>query len=156
MEVTYLEHQGDIVPSRVRQYVKREDAAGVLNAPFADLSIKWAGGGMISTAPDLVRFALALDAETILPSDVHARMTTPYQLADGTMSEYALGWRISTDGMGTWVAHSGGATGGSTRLLRLPERGAAVAVFSNVQNAEGLAEAARRLAEAALEHTPEP
>ena len=35
MEVTYLEHQGDIVPNRVRQYVKREDAAGVVNAPFA-------------------------------------------------------------------------------------------------------------------------
>ena len=151
MEVTYLEHQGDIVPNRVRQYVKREDSAGVLNAPFADLSIKWAGGGMISTAPDLVRFALALDAETILPADIHARMTTPYQLTDGTMSEYALGWRISTDEMGTWVAHSGGATGGSTRLLRLPERGVAVAVFSNVQSAEGLPDAARRLAEAALE-----
>ena len=156
MEVTYLEHQGDIVPNRVRQYVKREDAAGVVNAPFADLSIKWAGGGMIAAAPDLVRFALALDAETILPADIHARMTTPYQLADGTMSEYALGWRISTDEMGTWIAHSGGATGGSTRLLRLPERGVAVAVFSNVQNAEGLAETARRLADAALEHTPEP
>ena len=156
MEVTYLEHQGDIVPNRVRQYVKREDAAGVVNAPFADLSIKWAGGGMIAAAPDLVRFALALDAETILPADIHARMTTPYQLADGTMSEYALGWRISTDEMGTWIAHSGGATGGSTRLLRLPERGVAVAVFSNVQSAGGLPEAARRLAEAALEHTPEP
>ena len=68
MEVTYLEHQGDIVPNRVRQYVKREDAAGVLNAPFADLSIKWAGGGMISTAPDLVRFALATRCRDDPPS----------------------------------------------------------------------------------------
>ncbi|MCY4628910.1 MAG: serine hydrolase [Acidobacteria bacterium] len=156
MDATYLEHQGEIVPNRVRQYVKHDDDEGVLNAPFADLSIKWAGGGMISRAPDLVRFALALDAETILSADAHDRMTTPYRLADGTMSEYALGWRISTDDTGTWVAHSGGATGGSTRLLRLPERGVAVAVFSNVQSAEGLAETARRLAEAALEHTPEP
>ena len=135
MEVTYLEHQGDIVPNRVRQYVKREDAAGVLNAPFADLSIKWAGGGMISTAPDLVRFALAIDAETILSADVHARMTTPYQLADGTMSEYALGWRISTDDLGTWVAHFGRGyrrlhaaappsrtRSGSRRVLERPER----------------------------------
>ena len=88
---------------------------------------------MIAKAPDLVRFALAIDAGTILSADTHDRMTAPYQLADGTMSEYALGWRISTDEMGTWVAHSGGATGGSTRLLRLPERGVAVAVFSNVQ-----------------------
>ena len=151
MDATYLEHQGEIVPNRVRQYVKRADGAGVHNAPFADLSIKWAGGGMIAAAPDLVRFALALDAETILPANTHDTMTAPYQLADGTTSEYALGWRIATDEQGTWVAHSGGATGGSTRLLRLPERGVAVAVFSNVQSAEGLPEAARRLAEAALE-----
>ena len=47
--------------------MKSEDSPIVRNAPFADLSIKWAGGGMIATAPDLVRFALALDAETILP-----------------------------------------------------------------------------------------
>jgi len=156
MDATYLEHQGEIVPNRVRQYVKREDGAGVLNAPFADLSIKWAGGGMIAKAPDLVRFALAIDAGTILSPDAHDRMTTPHQLADGSMSEYALGWRIATDEMGTWVAHSGGATGGSTRLLRLPERGVAVAVFSNVQSAGGLPETARRLAEAALEHTAAP
>ena len=67
MDATYLEHQGEIVPNRVRQYVKREDGAGVLNAPFADLSIKWAGGGMIAKAPDLVRFALAIDAERSSP-----------------------------------------------------------------------------------------
>ena len=150
MDATYLEHQGDIVPNRVRQYVKSEDSPMVRNAPFADLSIKWAGGGMIATAPDLVRFALALDAETILSASVHDLMTTPYVLADGSASEYALGWRISEDDAGTWVAHSGGATGGTTRLLRLPARGLAVALTANVQSAAGLPEAARRLADAAL------
>ena len=150
MDSTFLEHQGNLVRHRVRQYVKSEGPEMVRNAPFADLSIKWAGGGMIATAPDLVRFALALDAGTILAPAVHEEMTTPYILADGTASEYALGWRISTDETGTWVAHSGGATGGSTHLLRLPERGLAVALTSNVQNAGGLPEAARQLADIAL------
>ena len=68
----------------------------------------------------------------------------------GSASEYALGWRISEDDAGTWVAHSGGATGGTTRLLRLPARGLAVALTANVQSAAGLPEAARRLADAAL------
>ncbi len=154
MDATYLEHQGDIVPGRVRQYVKSESAPLVRNAPFADLSIKWAGGGMIAAAPDLVRFALSLDAETILPASTHEAMTTPQVLEDGTVSEYALGWRISEDETGTWVAHSGGATGGTTHLLRLPERGVAVALTANVQNGSGLPEAARRLAEAALDAYP--
>ena len=150
MEATYLEHQGDLVPNRVRQYVKSDDANLVRNAPFADLSIKWAGGGMISTAPDLARFAIALDAETILRAETHDRMTAPFTLADGTVSEYGLGWRMSEDEMGTWVAHSGGATGGTTHLLRLPEEGLAVALVANVQSGAGLPDAARQLAEAAL------
>ena len=150
MEATYLEHQGDIVPHRVRQYVKSEEPPLVRNAPFADLSIKWAGGGMIATAPDLVRFALALDAETILSTATQGRMTTPTELADGSLSPYGLGWRVEEDEMGLWVAHSGGATGGTTHLLRLPERGLAVALTANVQSGEGLPDAARRLADAAL------
>ncbi len=147
---THLEHQREIVPNRVRQYVKRDDTAGVWNAPLADLSIKWAGGGMIATAPDLVRFALAMDAGTLIEAATHDEMTTRYVLADGTVSDYALGWRIAEDEAGTWVAHSGGATGGTTHLLRLPERGVAVALTANVQSGAGLADAARRLADAAL------
>ena len=150
MENTHLEHQREIVPHRVRQYVKRDGEAGVWNAPLADLSIKWAGGGMIATATDLVRFALAMDAGTLMDSRTQAEMTTRYVLADGTVSDYALGWRIAEDEAGTWVAHSGGATGGTTHLLRLPERGLAVALTANVQSGAGLPDAARRLADAAL------
>lgn len=150
MEATYLEHQGDIVPNRVRQYVKSDEPPLVRNAPFADLSIKWAGGGMISTAPDLVRFALALDAGTIISAETHGRMTTPMELADGSLSYYGLGWRMAEDEMGLWISHSGGATGGTTHLLRLPERGLAVALTANVQSGEGLPDAARRLAETAI------
>lgn len=150
MEATYLEHQGDIVPNRVRQYVKSDEPPLVRNAPFADLSIKWAGGGMIATAPDLVRFALALDAGTIISAETHGRMTTPMELADGSLSYYGLGWRMAEDETGLWISHSGGATGGTTHLLRLPERGLAVALTANVQSGEGLPEAARRLAETAL------
>ena len=150
MEATYLEHQGDIVPNRVRQYVKSDEPPLVRNAPFADLSIKWAGGGMIATAPDLVRFALALDAGTIISAETHGRMTTPMELADGSLSYYGLGWRMAEDETGLWISHSGGATGGTTHLLRLPERGLAVALTANVQSGEGLPDAARRLAETAL------
>ncbi len=150
MTTTYLEHQGPLVPHRVRQYVKADTPDLVANAPFADLSIKWAGGGMISTAPDLVRFALAIDDETLMAPSTHDMMTTRYELAGGTVSDYALGWRIADDEAGTWVAHSGGATGGTTHLLRLPARGLAVALTANVQSGGGLPETARRFADLAL------
>lgn len=147
MRRTYLEHPQTIVPHRARQYV-RGGPDGALNAPYADLSIKWGGGGIISTVEDLIRFHDALDTGKLLKPETLAEMYTPGTLADGTRIDYGLGWMIATDAQGRrWIAHSGGATGGTTYLLRDPVRGLAVAIMCNVQNAGGIAALARAVAE---------
>ncbi len=134
MTATRLEHQGDIVPRRSRQYVRR--GGRVENAPFADLSVKWAGGGIISTVEDLARFAIALDEGSLLKSSTLETMYEPMTLEDGSRTEYGLGWDSQADETGRrWIAHGGGATGGSTYILRLPERRFAVAIAANVQDA---------------------
>lgn len=153
MRSTRLERAEELVPHRVRQY----DRAGgsVRNAHYADLSVKWAGGGVISTAGDLARFHIALDQAKLLKPETMKEMYTPARLADGTVSEYGLGWGISTDSRGrTWISHSGGATGGTTYLLRNPEARLAVAVLCNVQNAPGLRKLAMAIAELALSMPP--
>ncbi|HWQ00084.1 MAG TPA: serine hydrolase domain-containing protein [Vicinamibacterales bacterium] len=155
MTTTFLEHAGAIVPNRSRQYVRR--GGGVRHAPYADLSVKWAGGGLISTVQDLARFHIALDRGRLLQRDTLELMYTPGRLADGTPIDYALGWRIERDARGRrWVTHSGGATGGSGYLLRLPEEGLAVALLCNVQEAGNLRELAYAMAERALAHASEP
>jgi CubicO group peptidase (beta-lactamase class C family) len=134
MTATRLEHQGEIVPHRSRQYVRT--GGRVENAPFADLSVKWAGGGMISTVEDLARFAIALDEGTLLKSSTLELMYEPMTLKDGSRTEYGLGWDSQTDDRGRrWIAHGGGATGGSTYILRLPERRFAITIAANVQDA---------------------
>lgn len=149
MKSTRLERAEDIVPHRVRQYVKRGN--GVENAHYADLSVKWAGGGILSTAGDLARFHIALDEERLLKPESLRQMYAPAQLADGTRTNYGLGWMITTDATGrTWVAHSGGATGGSTMLLRNPDAKVAVVVLCNVQDAGNLRKLAMDIAELAL------
>ena len=150
MTHTYLEHPQEVVSHRVRQYVKAGGNPRVRNAPYADLSIKWAGGGAISTVEDLARFHIALDQGKLLKPDTMERMYTPTRLNDGSQSDYGLGWMINRDADGhRWIAHSGGATGGSTYLLRDPARKLAVVVFSNVQDAGNLRDVAMRIAEAA-------
>ena len=135
MNATRLEHQGEIVPRRARQYV-RSGNESVRNAPFADLSVKWAGGGMISTVEDLARFAIALDEGILLKSETLEAMYEPMALADGSRTEYGLGWDTRLDGKGRrWIAHGGGATGGSTYILRLPEKRFAIVIAANVQDA---------------------
>lgn len=153
MTSTFLEHPQEMVPHRARQYVKA--GPRVRNAPYADLSIKWAGGGVISTAEDLARFHIALDEGRLLKPETLARMYTPARLNDGSETGYGLGWFINKDAQGRrWVAHSGGATGGSTYLLRYPEGKLAVAILCNVENAGDLRTLAMRIAETAMAGAP--
>lgn len=147
MRRTFLEHPDQIVPKRARQYV-RGPGGRPLNAPYADLSIKWAGGGIIATAPDLLRFDAALSGDALLKAATREQMYQPMVLADGSSSTYGLGWMVSREDGVRWIAHSGGATGGTTYLLRRPECGVGVAVLTNVQDAPGLRDVAMALASA--------
>lgn len=157
MKETRLEHPPEIVPNRARQYLRGGDGPGVVNAPYADLSIKWAGGGIISTVEDLLRFHIALDEGKLVRRETLEQMYTPATLNDGSKIDYALGWRIQTDQQGRrWISHSGGATGGSTFLLRDPERKLAVAIMCNVESAGNLGALARQVADAVLKSGPTP
>lgn len=148
MSSTYFDHVSAIVPRRARQYVR--EGRALLNAPYADLSNKWAGGGMLSTAEDLVRFHLALDEGKLLKPETRQQMYAPHRLSDGSMTTYGLGWASWKDpGRQPWIGHSGGATGGTTFLVRDPARGLAVAVLCNVERAQGLGALAERIAQAA-------
>jgi CubicO group peptidase (beta-lactamase class C family) len=151
MTSTYLEHQGNIVKHRSGQYVRVGGNGRVRNAPFADLSVKWAGGGMISTVEDLARFAIALDQGKLLKPATLETMYEPMTLADGSKTTYGLGWDSQVDAKGRrWIAHGGGATGGSTYILRLPERGFAVTIEANVEDAGDRRELAMKIAELVL------
>jgi serine beta-lactamase-like protein LACTB len=150
MRDTRLEHPDEIVPNRARPYVRRGD--GVANAPYADLSVKWAGGGIISTVEDLIRFHIALDEGRLLRRETLEQMYTPAKLNDGTPLDYGLGWRIQIDQQGRrWISHSGGATGGTTFLLRYPEGKLAVAVMCNLEGAGNLGALARQVADVVLQ-----
>ncbi len=149
MERTGLEFAERIVTGRAGQYVRRS-AGEFLNAPYVDLSLKWAGGGMISSAEDLARFHVALDGGSLLGEATRAGMYEPAELTDGSKTGYGLGWSVRTDSRGRrWISHSGGATGGTTYLLREPATGDAAAILANAEDVPGLARACRRLLSAA-------
>ncbi|MEJ2187622.1 MAG: serine hydrolase [Gemmatimonadota bacterium] len=111
-----------------------EDSLGVVTkAPEVDLSNKWAGGGLLSTASDLVRWALAVSGHRVLSDSMTERMWTRQALNDGTLGPYALGWRVETDGAGRRVVfHTGGAMGGGGVLYFLPDDGTVVAILGNL------------------------
>ena len=150
MTTARLEHPEDIVRFRARQYARdtRPAPAGPLrNAPYVDLSYKWAGGGIIASALDVAHFDIALNEGRLLRPETLQQMYTSARLTSGRETGYGLGWMLVKDARGrTWVGHSGGATGGTTYLLRHPESRTAVVLLCNVESAPGLAGLALRIA----------
>lgn len=145
MTSTFLERPRETVRWRARQYVRAAAPGTWFNAPYVDLSVKWAGGGMISSTLDLARFDIALNTGRLLRPESLERMYTPARLNNGTTTGYGLGWMIGNDGGRLRVAHSGGATGGTTFLLREPRSRVATVLLANADNVPRLRELAEQL-----------
>ena len=145
MTTTYLERPQEIVRHRVRQYVRGTTPLSWLNAPYVDLSVKWAGGGIISTAGDIARFDIALNQGKLLRADTLEAMYTSARLTNGNQTGYGLGWMVNQQGSRQFVAHSGGAMGGTTYLLREPKARTAAVIFANLDNVPRLRELAEQL-----------
>lgn len=152
MASTYLERPQEIVRYRARQYVRGPSPLSWMNAPYVDLSVKWAGGGLIATAADIARFDIALNQGRLLRPDTLERMYTPGRLNNGVLLGYGLGWMVSQQGSSQIVAHSGGAMGGTTYFLREPKARVASVVLANLDNVPRL----RDLAEQLLALAPRP
>jgi CubicO group peptidase (beta-lactamase class C family) len=140
-----LERPQDIVRGRARQYLRGVAPLLFLNAPYVDLSVKWAGGGMIGTALDVARFDIALNHGRLVKPETLEQMYVSGRLNNGWLTGYGLGWMVSQEGGRLLVAHSGGAMGGTTYLLRDPRARLSAAVLTNLDGVPRLRELALQL-----------
>ena len=128
-----------IVPRRARGYLRTEDGE-LRNAAWVDPSNRLPGGGLISTAGDMARFAIALMDGRLLSAESFAAMTDSLRMA-GASHPLGAGWAIGT---GNWlperdaiagVLWSGGNIHGATSMLYLiPARRMAIAIATNLQD----------------------
>lgn len=133
----------DIIPERARGYTRLgvgEKFAGVpptgdpRNCDLADTSYKLPGGGLVSTAGDLARFAVALLDGRLVRADTFAEMCTRQRTAGGAETPYGLGWYIggAADRPGA-VYHGGVQKGVTSTLYLLPREHFAVAILTNLE-----------------------
>ncbi|MFC1731542.1 serine hydrolase domain-containing protein [candidate division KSB1 bacterium] len=144
---TYFEMPGEIVYNRAQGYTRTEGQ--IRNARYTDVSIKYIGGGIISTVEDLVRVFIALDNGVLMkPESVELMYTEHYNLRPN--SGRALGWSVDTDSSGRRrISHSGGATGFGSMLINYPDQKVIVAVISN-QDFSSVGRVAQNIAQAYL------
>jgi CubicO group peptidase (beta-lactamase class C family) len=129
MNSTRMDIADTIITNRARGY--RRIRGDVKNCEFVDISSRFAGGGMLSTAVDLVNLSMALDENKVLSKETQRMMYTSMVTKDDRVTEYGMGWGVDFI-QGFWnVSHGGGQQGTSTYLLRFPEEKFAVAVTCN-------------------------
>ncbi len=116
MQNTYIDKQRALIPNRVKGYEKNY-LREFVNAPLADLSIKVAGGGLLSNARDLLLFTKALLEGKLLKKSTFEMMCTPSKLKSGKKLEYGLGFsvKVENDSLKA-IYHYGGGTGFSSLL----------------------------------------
>ncbi|HXB18946.1 MAG TPA: serine hydrolase domain-containing protein [Steroidobacteraceae bacterium] len=130
MTHTLVDDALEIVPHRARGYQKINGE--VKNASLMDSSYKIPGGGYVTTAEDLVRFAQALlDGKLLKPATL-AQMWTATAVSG--KESYGLGFELREQGK--FVIHTGGQPGTSTELLIIPQEHFAVAVLANMDGVQ--------------------
>jgi CubicO group peptidase (beta-lactamase class C family) len=150
MTHTRIDDHFSIVPERARGYLKLDEqtyaqlpavvkgkvkVGQLYNAQLHDTSMKVPGGGLVSTAEDLVKFGHALMKGTLVKQATLEQMWTPQQTKDGNKTTYGLGWGISERAGMKLISHSGGQAGTSTLLYVLPEKNIVIAAMCNLEGA---------------------
>jgi CubicO group peptidase (beta-lactamase class C family) len=114
----------EVVPLRAVGYTRRHNA-WVPNTDWLPWRGTAAGGGY-STAGDLLRFAHALEAGTLLSRQMLAEATRPH------LEGYGYGFGMRGDRDARRYGHSGGAPGMNAELRIYPGLGSVVVALANL------------------------
>jgi serine beta-lactamase-like protein LACTB len=123
-----------IVPGRTRYYGR--SGGRWVNAPAVDNSYKWAGGGFLSTAEDLVTYGSALLRPGFLTAESLQLLFTSQRTTAGAETGYGIGWFVARNPRGEWTySHGGGSVGGTSFLVIYPARKLVMAIVTNMTDA---------------------
>ncbi len=121
-------------PARSALYTKTAVGVVLRSEPREDLSWKYGGGGLESTAVDLARFCDAVLRAKLVSASARDLMWTPAKLNDGSALDYGLGWRIEEQGNA--VRHSGSQQGSSSTMLIVRDAELVIVVLTNTENGD--------------------
>jgi CubicO group peptidase (beta-lactamase class C family) len=144
---TTADQNAQIVEQRSRFYELAKDGHAE-NAAYVDNSYKWAGGGFLSTAEDLVRFGSSLLSPGLLKADSLKLLFTSQKTKSGEETGYGMGWGIAKSHSGKLIyEHSGGSVGGHSQLILYPETHVVIALVTNLSGADWKREEVESVAE---------
>ena len=127
---------GDVINAKIPNRSKFYDAAGQEN-DLGDLSYKYSGGGLLSTAGDLIKFGNEMLRGARIDKLTRILFETQYT-ADKKETGYGLGWYTGKDKNGHRIwHHAGDSFSGSSFLVIYPDDDIVVAFLGNSQHGVG-------------------
>jgi CubicO group peptidase (beta-lactamase class C family) len=136
MTATAPDRNDSLIPNRTRFYEARA-RGGYAPSPQVDNSYKWAGGGFLSTAEDLVRFGSAMLDPGFLKGATLELLFTPQHTTAGDATPYGIGWFVAKDSLGhRYVYHGGGSVGGTTAFGVDRDSRVVFALVTNLSDAQ--------------------
>ena len=147
LHATRFKHPADVVANRSGGY---EERAGVLvNGEPLRPAVIAPSGGVMSTARDMARWIIALEAGRIVKPATLAEMEAPVRLNDASTFSAGLGWFLDTFHGHRLLLHNGSTVAGfSSVVYRWPDLRLAVVVLFNVDRSNAVNQLATRLASA--------
>ncbi len=141
MKDTRMDDVRGLVPNRVRGYDLADGE--VRNAPFVNVSSRFAGGGLTGTVPDLLRWARAAFAGKLVSPKWIDEMLKPFVTKSGRFTGlgdgdeyYALGWIVKPVNGSFSVHNEGSQKGTATAVIYFPEKRLAIAAAANLEFAD--------------------
>jgi CubicO group peptidase (beta-lactamase class C family) len=155
---TQVDDVYEIIPNRARGYspkVYGQFNGDWRNPALMDSSYKIPGGGLVSTAEDLARFAIAVQNGVLIKQETFEQMSKSQRTRDGRETGYGYGWYVDRregrepDGS---VWHGGVQQGFTSDLWILPRKHLAVVILTNLEGGGrlGLGKLANELADIVL------
>jgi CubicO group peptidase (beta-lactamase class C family) len=124
---------GDDVTRTIPHRAKFYDEVGQEN-DYGDLSYKYAGGGLLSTAEDLSLFGNELLNGKRFDADLKKMMFTSQRTLDKKETGYGLGWYIGHDKNGNRIwHHAGDLFSSSSNLILYPDHNIVISFVGNSQ-----------------------
>lgn len=140
----------------VASFYDRNESGEFSPTTGIDASCKFFGGGLVTTAEDMVRFGLALVDGKLIQASSLKQMLTVHSEGGGSYPPYGYGFIPGDALMSTFEVppedyvpswwHGGNGRGGYSVLMIYPEKHAAAAIVTNVRASGRLVRATHLLA----------
>jgi D-alanyl-D-alanine carboxypeptidase len=108
------------------------NGCSLLDATVSNMSVEWVAGGMISSPPDLLKFAIAIRDGTLLSASSMKILQDWKSARNEAEIGHGLFRFKSALGYGNWLGHNGSVLGFTGSLFWAEEGDCAVCVLANV------------------------